>query len=229
MKLGNRLLAVAHLVEEGSIVADIGTDHAYLPIYLVENKIIDKAFACDVHTGPYQAAKQAVKNNVLEQKIEVRLGDGISVLAPNEANFLTIAGMGGTTMIEILSAKPQVLCNISGMVLQPQNAANALRKWLWQNGWCIADEELVIDEGRMYEILLVKHGKEAAADDILADIGKILWEKRHPLLKEHIENLLASAKRVLRGMQQSEIAKSSPRYTAEQEKIAQLEEKLKWL
>lgn len=229
MKLGNRLMAVANFVEKDSVVADIGTDHAYLPIYLVEENIISKAFACDVHTGPYQAAKQAVRNYLLEDKIEVRLGDGICVLKPNEADFLTIAGMGGTTMIEILSAKPEVLAGVKGIALQPQNAASNLRIWLWNNGWRIEDENLVMDEGRLYEIILVKQGEDECKNESLSDIGTILWKKRHPLLKKHIENLVMQSKRILMAMEKSKDAKRSEKYEIEQSKVKVLEERLRCL
>ncbi|WIW71438.1 tRNA (adenine(22)-N(1))-methyltransferase [Anaerosinus gibii] len=229
MKLGNRLMAVANFVEKNCVIADIGTDHAYLPIYLVEEKIVARAFACDVHTGPYQAAKQAVKNYLLEDKIEVRLGDGIRVLKPNEATFLTIAGMGGTTMVEILSAKPEVLAGVKGMALQPQNATSSLRNWLWNNGWRIEDEDLVIDEGRLYEIILAKPGQDAWRDESLSDIGTILWKKRHPLLKNHIQNLLMQSKRILMAMEKSEDVKQSEKYKIERNKVKGLEERLKCL
>ena len=226
MKLGSRLKTVASFVEKGDIVADIGTDHAYLPIYLARQKIVSRALACDVHSGPYQAARQAVINANLADVIEVRFGDGITIIEPGEADVATIAGMGGTTIIDILSKRPETTVSLKGLILQPMNAAAILREWLVTHEWQIVDEELVVDEDRLYEVIYAKQGHSTMPEPILLDIGAKLWEKRHPMLKEHIENLIGQTNRALRGMENSESAETTPRYQEFKEKIAKLEAKL---
>ena len=226
MKLGARLKTVASFVEKDDIVADIGTDHAYLPIYLARQKIISRALACDVHRGPYQAAKQAVINANLADVIEVRFGDGITIIEPGEADVATIAGMGGTTIIDILSKRPETTARLKSLILQPMNAAAILREWLITHEWQIVDEELVVDDGRLYEVIYAKQGHSNMSEAVLLDIGAKLWEKRHPLLKEHIESLIGQTNRALRGMENSESVEVAPRYQEFKEKIAKLEAKL---
>ncbi len=229
MNLGPRLLSVAKFVPQGSVVADIGTDHAYLPIALVENKIVDKAFACDVHEGPYKVAQKTILAAGLSSQIGVRFGDGITVLSPGEVDVLTIAGMGGALMIDILSKCPPVTVDLKGLVLQPMNGAALLRSWLYQNGWNINEEDLVLDEGRLYEVMYVVHGPTAMPEDILLEIGPKLWQNRHVLLRQHVENLLFQSKRVLTGMESSEQAKQSEKYSFVLGKIKQLEDRIKCL
>lgn len=229
MNLGARLKAVADFVPPGAVVADIGTDHAYLPIYLVRRRIALRALACDVHFGPYQAAQKAVLNANLAEAIEVRLGDGITVLQPGEAEVAAIAGMGGATIVDILAKCPETTARFDGLILQPMNAAAPLRRWLTNNRWKIADEALVLDEERLYEVLYATPGEEAACDALLFEIGPRLWEKRPPLLKRHISRLIERSRRVLAGMAASETAKSSEKYRRIAMKIAALEEKLSCL
>ena len=229
MQLKDRLKTICDFVIPGNIVADIGTDHAYLPIYLVEQGITNKALACDVHSGPYNAAKRAVNQAGLKDKIDVRLGDGITVISPGEVETVVIAGMGGTTMIDILTAKPEVTASLQQLVLQPMNAAKNLRMWLNQNGWQITQENLVVDEGRLYEIICAKQGEDVVASPIFYEVGPRLWEERHPLLKQHLLAIVSQTKKVLEGMAVSEQAKTTKKYQQEQQKILELEDLLKCL
>ena len=229
MQLKDRLKTICDFVIPGNIVADIGTDHAYLPIYLVEQGITNKALACDVHSGPYNAAKRAVNQAGLKDKIDVRLGDGITVILPGEVETVVIAGMGGTTMIDILTAKPEVTASLQQLVLQPMNAAKNLRMWLNQNGWKITQENLVVDEGRLYEIICAKQGEEVVVSPIFYEVGPRLWEERHPLLKQHLSAIVSQTKKVLAGMAVSEQAKTTKKYQQEQQKIVELEDLLKCL
>jgi len=146
LKLVGRLAALAELVPRGSRVADIGTDHAYLPIELVQEHIVASAIAGDVHLGPWKAAKEHVDALGLTQRISVRLGDGITVLSPGEVDVVIIAGMGGQTIIEILIGKPEVTKSLKRLILQPMVAANTVRSWLNENQWGVVDERLVQEE-----------------------------------------------------------------------------------
>lgn len=226
MNLGMRLKAVARFVQKDCVLADIGTDHAYLPIYLVKEGIIGKALAGDVHIGPYRAAQKAVANANLQKSIEVRRGDGLLIVEPGEADMVAIAGMGGATIIDILAKCPETTKHLKGLILQPMNAAPQLRVWLNQNQWRIAEEELAIEEDRLYEVIYAVPGSERLADLILYEIGPKLWEERHPLLPIHLEALLRATKRILGNMSASETAKSTEKYKKMAEKIKVLEEKI---
>lgn len=150
--LGLRLQTVASFVPEGAILGDIGTDHAYLPIALYEAQRILKAVAVDVHEGPYQSALAAVKGRNLEAVIDVRFGDGLMPLEPGEVKVLTLAGMGGKTMLDILSARPDVLNSVTDLIVQPQGGEGAVRLALLNGGWRLKAERLV-EEDRKYVVM----------------------------------------------------------------------------
>lgn len=225
MKLGNRLAAIAAMVPAGSRVADIGTDHAYIPIYLVTQGISPFTVAGDVHKGPYQSARDTVSRMALGDKIAIRFGDGFQVLAPGEVDTAIIAGMGGANIIEILSSRPEITGTLTRLILQPMLAASAVRRWLAGNGWRLVDEALVEDEGRIYEIILAEPGEATAIEPVLYDIGPVLWAKQPPLLKAHVAAIISQLKRVAAEMAGSPQAVSSPKYREYCEKIALLEEK----
>lgn len=148
-----RLQAVAAFVPKAANLGDIGTDHAYLPIALYEAGQIAGAVAVDVHEGPYQSALASVKRHNLTAAIEVRLGDGLTPLKPGEVNALTMAGMGGRTMLDILAARPDVLEYVNDLILQPQNGERNLRLTLLEQGWRLKAEKLVAEGERVYVVL----------------------------------------------------------------------------
>jgi tRNA (adenine22-N1)-methyltransferase len=130
IKLSPRLQAVADMVKTGHKLADIGTDHAYLPIYLVQEGRIPSAVAIDVHQGPYKSALQQVAAQGLKEKIKVLLGDGLEPLHFGQVDVAVLAGMGSTTMMDILNEKPEVTSSLKQLVLQPMVGIAQIRKWL---------------------------------------------------------------------------------------------------
>ena len=180
--LGPRLQMVASFVPKGANLGDIGTDHAYLPIALYEIKQISKAIAIDVHEGPYQSALAAVKARHLEAVIDVRFGDGLRPLDSGEVNVLTLAGMGGRTMLDILSARPDVLESVHDLILQPQGAERAVRLALLADGWRLKAERLVEEDDRIYVIMA--YSKDAGWDVAELQTIERNWVQRlHPLLE----------------------------------------------
>lgn len=226
LKLGERLMQVASFVPSGAKLADIGTDHAYLPIYLVHHNKIAYAVAGEVNQGPYQAAQDAIESYGLAEKISLRLGNGLEILKPAEVDTVSIAGMGGGTVADILAKSPDITCSLQRIIIQPMNGAALIREWLMTHGWVICDEALVKEDGRLYEIIVAERGWAAEIDSILYDVGPVIWLKRLPLLKEHIEHLLFQHKRVLMEMDASPNAKLSSKYYSYVQKIKDLELKL---
>ena len=212
-ELDERLAAVAAFVPLGACLADIGTDHAKLPLALATSGKIAHAIAVDVNEGPFEAAWCAVQAAGLTQTVEVRLGDGLAALSPGEVNSVAVAA---------------VLQTVETLVLQPQSDAAELRAWLYDNGWHIEEESLVRAGGRLYEILLARRGKKEKPEPILLEVGPCLWQKKPPLLKEHIEQLLFRVRRAREGMEKSARAREGAAYRALGEKAAALEEKLIW-
>ncbi|MEW6661563.1 MAG: tRNA (adenine(22)-N(1))-methyltransferase [Bacillota bacterium] len=185
-QLSPRLAAVAQRVMAGYKMADIGTDHGYLPIFLVKEGIIPAAVASDISFGPYQSAYEQVQAHNLEHLIEVRHGDGLTVLEPHEVFTVVMAGMGGSTMIGILEAVPEVTRTIQRLVLQPMEDAPRLREWLVNHGWIIIDEDLVKETDRYYVILVAEPGLGQLLKPLEAEIGPHLLAVKHPHLMDFI-------------------------------------------
>ncbi len=151
--LDKRLSMVASLVRQGSRVADIGTDHAYLPVYLVESGVCPTAIAADIGAGPLEAARHTVMAAGLAGVISLRLGDGLAPLAADEVDDIVIAGMGGETIVSILDAAPWVQHKRYRLVLQPMTRAEDLRRWLLHHGFSVETERLVRDKHHLYPVL----------------------------------------------------------------------------
>ena len=204
MKLSKRLQAIALLVPPGSVVGDIGTDHGQLPCFLVQQGICPRAVACDVNAQPLAGARRLIAEMQLAEQVETRLGDGLSVLQPGEVETVTISGMGGALMTELLTNSPAVVSALSALVLQPNLAANLLRQWAVEQGWHIAAEELVYEDGRYYEVLGLKPGPGAALSEAELWLGPRLLAERHPLLPAYVQAEWAAEERVLEALQQSQ-------------------------
>ena len=194
MKLTDRLLKISSLVDEWKKVADIGTDHGYIPVYLLKNNKIDYAILADVNKGPLENAKKEVRHNKLDDKVDLRLGSGLEVLNQNEVDEVIIAGMGGMLISELLEAKKSVSQTVDKLILQPMQAQNELRKYLYNNGYEILNEVLVKEDFRIYEIIVAKYtGKNTeVSDDIYYEVGNKLIENNDKLLNEFINKKINS-------------------------------------
>ncbi|WP_108670773.1 tRNA (adenine(22)-N(1))-methyltransferase [Peribacillus acanthi] len=157
-KLSKRLEAVASYIPSESILADIGSDHAYLPCYAVLNGLVSRAIAGEVVEGPFQSARNQVQSAGLTEKIEVRKGDGLDVLQTDEATVVTIAGMGGTLISSILERGKDKLKKTERLILQPNIHAISIREWLLNNGWQLIKEQILEEDGKIYEILVADKG-----------------------------------------------------------------------
>ncbi|MGI5825277.1 MAG: tRNA (adenine(22)-N(1))-methyltransferase [Bacillota bacterium] len=182
IKLSNRLLAVAKQVEKDARVADIGTDHGYLAVYLTVNNISDYVIATDRAKGPLTSATQLVELLSLDAKIDTRLGDGLDVLKADEVDNICIAGMGGMTIIDILKAHPEIVGSVKKLILQPQRGASKVRRYLMENGLKIVKEEIAEDDGFYYVIIAAEPGNMELTEDEIA-FGPYLLSNGHPLYK----------------------------------------------
>ena len=152
MQLSKRLRAVAGLVPDGAVLADVGTDHAYIPIALVEEEKIPHALAMDINQGPLMRAEENIREHRLEEKIEIRLSDGLEKMKTGEADTILIAGMGGLLTVRILRAGKEALKG-STLVLQPQSDLPSVRGWLKGEGYTITAEDLVLEDGKYYPMM----------------------------------------------------------------------------
>lgn len=152
-KMSERLLSVASLVTPGSRTADIGTDHGYVPVYLVENGIVDAAIAMDLRKGPLARAQETVNGAGLSDRIELRISDGLEKLKPGEADTAVIAGMGGMLICRILTAHPATTASLKELVLEPQSEVDKVRRLLSEIGFAITDERMIFEDGKYYPII----------------------------------------------------------------------------
>ena len=193
MKLSKRLERIASFVKPGSRLADIGTDHGYIPIALTERGVIPSALAMDVRKGPLERAKAHIKEAGLSERIETRLSDGLTKLAAGEADTVVIAGMGGELEIHILEAGRHVWDSTAQWILSPQSDLERVRRYLLDRGFSIDREAMVKEDGKFYMIMDVAGpGRRAEADcsdwresDYV--YGKYLIETADPVLKEFLE------------------------------------------
>lgn len=205
IKLTPRLQCVADCVKKCDLLADIGTDHAYIPIYTVQKHIAYKAIASDVVKGPLKIAADNIKSHGLEDKISPCLANGLS--SAKDADVIVIAGMGGKLICNILEDNLDIAYNAEYMVIQPMTCSYELRKYLHRNGFKITDEKLAREENKIYNIMVVEKGKENFNDEFYYHIGKRLFENRDQLLPEYIMMRAAVIKKQFTGMKSSENSK----------------------
>ena len=166
--ISKRLELVASFVPQGSILLDVGSDHAYLPIELVERGQIEAAIAGEVVVGPYQSAVKNVEAHGLEEKIQVRLANGLAAFEEaDQVSVITIAGMGGRLIATILEEGLDKLASVERLILQPNNREDDLRNWLQDNDFQIVAESILEEAGKFYEILVVEAGQmKLSASDL---------------------------------------------------------------
>ena len=179
--ISKRLELVASFVPQGSILLDVGSDHAYLPIELVERGQIEAAIAGDVVVGPYQSAVKNVEAHGLEEKIQVRLANGLAAFEEaDQVSVITIAGMGGRLIATILGEGLDKLASVERLILQPNNREDDLRIWLQGNGFRIVAESILEEAGKFYEILVVEAGQmKLSASDLR--FGPFLSKEASPI------------------------------------------------
>lgn len=195
MKLSPRLLAVTSFVEKGSRVADVGTDHGYVPIWLIEEGIAESALAMDVRKGPLERAESHIRLHGLEDRISTRLSDGLKELNAGEADTVVIAGMGGELVIHIMEEGRHVRDTVRHWVLSPQSELDKVRRYLEEQGFVTLDETMLIDEEKYYTVMSVR-GPEGSGGHVPAAgamseaeylYGRCLIKKKDPVLREYLE------------------------------------------
>lgn len=235
LSISQRLKTLAEQVPQGSTVADIGCDHAYLSGYLVQTGRARFVVAGEANRGPYETAVRQVTDQGLLEKIDVRYGDGLEVIRPGEVNVICIAGMGGALIESILQRGEQKLAGVQRLILQPNVGAPTLRKWMLVNGWELIDEEIMEEDGQIYEILVAERGEADKPYRVLAgewtlemqlDIGPILWRKKSPVLRHKWEEELEKYKNIERQLLSSTNDEAEERKEQFAAKIKRIEEVL---
>ncbi|MDZ5252950.1 class I SAM-dependent methyltransferase [Clostridium sp. LIBA-8841] len=201
MELSKRLKRIAEHVDKCESIADIGTDHGYIPIYLVKEGICEKAIASDINKGPIEKAKVNVAFEGVSDKVKCLLGPGLNPLKLGEVDGVILAGMGGNLTRDILLADMPKVKKYDFLILQPAQNPEVLREFLYKNNYEIIDEDLIKDEGRFYELFKVKYNEDSEKlifeDEIDYEISPILRKKEHPLFKEFIEEKINRCETIL--------------------------------
>lgn len=201
MELSKRLKRIAEHVDKCESIADIGTDHGYIPIYLVKEGICEKAIASDINKGPIEKAKVNVAFEGVSDKVKCLLGPGLNPLKLGEVDGVILAGMGGNLTRDILLADMPKVKKYDFLILQPAQNPEVLREFLYKNNYEIIDEDLIKDEGRFYELFKVKYNEDSEKlifeDQIDYEISPILRKKEYPLFKEFIEEKINRCETIL--------------------------------
>ena len=181
------------------IIMDVGTDHGYIPIYLVKNNIAKKVIASDINKDPLKKARINASFDGVLDKIEFRLGGGLEPLKNKEAECIIIAGMGGNLIRDILEHDLNKVKNLNYLILQPAQNPEVLREYLYTNNYEVLEEDLCLDEGKYYEIFKVRYkiGNHKKLDKIYYEISPILLNKKTILLKDYIGYKIEKYKKVV--------------------------------
>ena len=208
MKLSERLNTVVSFVKPGSRVADVGTDHGYVPIELAKRGIITHGLAMDVRKGPLERAKEHIRQYGLEDVIETRLSDGISKMQDHEADTVIVAGMGGELVIHILEEGRRFWDQIDHWILSPQSELDKVLDYLAEQGFAIERETMLKEEGKYYVVMDVVRGQMSPLKPWESLYGPLLLKEKHPVLAELLEKEKALCESILKGLagQESESA-----------------------
>lgn len=199
MELSKRLEFIAKHIDKCNSIADIGTDHGYIPIYAVKNNLCERAIASDINKDPVRKSKLNISLEGLSDKIETRLGGGLDTIKSKEAEGVVIAGMGGNLIRDILEAGKNKLPFFKFIILQPAQNPEVLREYLYNNGYKILEEDLCFDEGIYYELFKVvkKSGENTKVDSIFYEFSPVLLKTKHPLMLPYIESKEKKYKKIL--------------------------------
>lgn len=204
MELSKRLQAVADLLSEGLRVADVGTDHGYIPIYLVETGKCPSALAMDINEGPILRAKEHIERHGLQDKITVRRSDGVKALKIGECDSVNIAGMGGALAIRIMEDGRDIFKSLQEFVLQPQSELDKVRQYLCKNEYRIVDEDMVLEDGKYYPMMKVVNAQPEEYSNAEFQYGKKLLEKKHPVLKQFLEKEELAKKQIIENLERGQ-------------------------
>ncbi|MEN6636093.1 MAG: class I SAM-dependent methyltransferase [Clostridiaceae bacterium] len=198
-----RLSCAIELLGGARVVADVGCDHGRLSCTLIQQEIAQRCIAIDISEPSLQKAERLIRRVGLQERIETRLGDGLKMLQPGEADAIAILGMGGTLIAQILDVTPPLM-GATKCVMQPMRGAEDIRKWLYERNYPVLEDRVVFDADRYYQVFSVG-APSPESQDIPAgwpencfSLGYTAFEKREPLMKQLASQMLATTRRKLR-------------------------------
>jgi tRNA (adenine22-N1)-methyltransferase len=204
MLLSKRLEAIANMIDQDDIVLDIGTDHGYLPIYLVSNQIIKLAIACDIKDSPLKMASKNVEKANLKDKIKLVLSDGLESIT-SYFNTIVIAGVGPRTIINILT-NGEAKIKGKTLILQSNVSSNLVRAWLSSNSFKIIDEALVFEDNNYYEIIKAVNGKQLITNSDLY-LGPVIKKLKNETVIDYFNQMHDKYTRLIKKIPKKEVSK----------------------
>ena len=221
--MNERIRAIADCVRDGKGVIDVGTDHGYLPAFLAERGYPGAIFASDIREEPLNAARRTAAQAGCTDRIRFLLCDGLSLCPPDAIDTIVIAGLGGDTLVKILDEAEWCMDERYTLILQPMTKAEVVRYWLVYNEFEIRSEELVEDDGTLYQILIARFGGETKLTDAELFAGKASLVKDNVLYRKYLEQLFSRFDQALSGMEKGDEA-DGPRARLYREILGQLQE-----
>lgn len=203
MQLSERMRRISSLVTEGNRLADIGTDHGYIPMALVQEGKIPSALAMDVNEGPLARAREHIRLAGLSARIETRRSDGLRELGAGEADTVLMAGMGGMLTVRILTEGGPGLWAVKELILQPQSDLHRVRRWLTENGWQIAAEDLAAEDGKYYPMMKAVRGSCRPLLDAELYYGQVSLQRSPEVLLSYLQVKQEEYRKILEHLKQS--------------------------
>lgn len=223
-QLSKRLETAASYIKKGARLADIGSDHAYLPCHLAQKEQVSFAIAGEVVIGPYASAKKQIKESNVQAVVEARLGDGLAVIEKSDAiDTITICGMGGDLIARILDAgkEDNRLETVERLILQPNNGEKKLRQWLFDNNYDIISEEILKENDKIYEIIVAKPMENVHYTEQELLFGPFLLQEKNETFIKKWQREVKSKERVLGDLMKAQVVP--------QQKVAEVKKQLSWI
>lgn len=234
--VSQRLQTIAKYVPDKKKVADIGADHALLFIHLAKEGRLHKGIVGELNRGPFENAQDRVRMMGLSSFIEVRQGDGLAVLQQGEVEVIVVAGMGGALISQILEEGKEKLLGVERLILQPNIGGKRVRQWLLKHQFTIIEETIVEEAGIFYEIIVAEPGENPSLYEQplltpaqLMEIGPVLWQKKHVLLRKKLMEDLKAKQKVLKQLEKGRTEEALCRKRELLEEIKLWEKVISWL
>ena len=228
IKLSERLQVISDFINNGERVADIGTDHGYIPIYLLNEEISENVILVDINKGPLDIARVNLNEYDIDpNSYKLRLGNGLETIDNNEVDAVVIAGMGGILISEIIGKDIEKSYSLKKFILQPRNFSAHLRNWLINNGFKIIDEKLAKESRFVCEVIVAVPGGKEDYSEIELEIGKRVIEKKDPLLEPFLKRLIYIEEKINMQTKAQGTKKSVNQNQESQKRIERLKEELK--
>jgi tRNA (adenine22-N1)-methyltransferase len=218
MLISKRLAAVAGEINF-TTMADIGTDHAYVPIFALAAGKIRKAVACDINPGPLETARKNIDAHGMSAAIETRLADGLTALRPGEADTAVLAGMGGMLIIDILFGAPAVTVSLKQLVVQPQHDVPAVRRYVHYVGFAIVNELVIYEDKNFYNVINCHRGADVSYNERDYSLGKITAERRDDDFMRYLESERSRLEKVLAALAGLDASEAAATRKAEVERM----------